>query len=401
MTVRRRAARLAVVCALLGGVVAVGATPALADDDSVRARVSSSFTAGGSAGSVSVEVRKRSGGCVLLRTGLRLRLEGVRADQVEVHVSAGGQWWPVPVSGGGLLVTERTSPVNPTLCKGKSITVRYRVAFLPGAPAGKLTVAGEATTAGGQMIGRGADTSQVRAGRNATPSPKPTKSPTPSPTPSPVETGPPTEDPTAESTLAAVSGGGGRAADESGSGGGFSPVMVLGGALVAVGLGLIFLLFRRSRADRRDVGGSASTPLPGNPGGTTYRSGGQPGPATAAGAGYFGGPPTATGYPGGAAHLDDPTGYPVPPAGPTRGTVYPASPRGTEQPPSGTVYPASPRGTEQPPSGTVYPASPPGQWYGPAGPVYPAPRSGQPGTSPPPESTGGGDSTAIMPRLPE
>ncbi|MFI6226341.1 hypothetical protein ACIBCR_03345 [Micromonospora echinospora] len=383
MTVRRRAARLAVVCALLGGAVVIGATPALADDDSVKVRTSSSFTAGGSAGSVAVEVRKRSDGCVLLRTGLRLRLEGVRADQVEVQVSAGGQWWPVPVSGGGVLATARTSPANPTLCKGKSITVRYRVAFLPGAPDGKLTVAGEATTAGGQMIGRGADTSQVRAGRNATPSPKPTKSPTPSPTPSPVETGPPTEDPMLEPTLAAAgsAGGGGRAADGSGSGGGFSPVMIVGVALVVVGLGLIALLFRRSRADRRDVGGASSTPvppvppLPGNPGGTTYRSGGQPSPATTAGGGYYGGAPA--------------------------GTVYPASPRGPEQPPSGTVYPSSPSpGQTYGPGGPVYP-TPPGQTYGPAGPVYPAPRSGQPGTSPPSGSTDGGDSTAIMPRLPE
>ncbi|MFE0589716.1 hypothetical protein [Micromonospora echinospora] len=379
MTVRRRAARLAVVCALLGGAVVLGATPALADDDSVKVRTSSSFTAGGSAGSVAVEVRKRSDGCVLLRTGLRLRLEGVRADQVEVQVSAGGQWWPVPVSGGGVLATARTSPANPTLCKGKSITVRYRVAFLPGAPDGKLTVAGEATTAGGQMIGRGADTSQVRAGRNATPSPKPTKSATPSPTPSPVETGPPTEDPVLEPSLAAAgsAGGGGRAADGSGSGGGLSPVMIIGVALVAVGLGLIALLFRRSRADRRDVGGASSAPvppLPGNPGGTTYRSGGQPGPATTAGGGYYGGAPA--------------------------GTVYPASPRGPEQPPSGTVYPASPSGQTYGPGGPVYP-TPPGQTYGPAGPVYPPPRSGQPGTPPPPGSTDGGDSTAIMPRLPE
>ncbi|MEU4569386.1 hypothetical protein [Micromonospora sp. NPDC023956] len=392
MTVRRSAARLAVVGALLGVAVVVGATPALADDDSVKVRASSSFTAGGSAGSVAVEVRKRSEGCVLLRTGLRLRLEGVRADQVEVQVSAGGQWWPVPVSGGDVLASGRTSPANPTLCKGKAITVRYRVTFLPGAPDGKLTVAGEATTAGGQTIGRGADTSKVRAGRDASPSPTPTK--TPSPTPSPVETGPPTEGPALESTLAAVAGGGGQAADESGSGGGLSPVMVVGVALVVLGLGLIVLLFRRSGADRRGGGAATSTPvppLPGSPGGTTYRSGGQPGAASAAGTGYGGGPVP------GAGHVDDPAGHPVPPggraAGPTRGTVYPGSPRGADQPLSGGVHPATPPGPARP-------ASPSGQTYGPAGRVYPA-GSGQPGTFPPPEVAGGGDSTAIMPRLPE
>lgn len=360
MTVRRVVARLAVVGALLGGVLVAGATPALADD-SVRVRASSSFTAGGSAGAVSIEVRRRGDGCVLLRTGLRLRLDGVRADQVEVRVAAGGQWWPVPVSGEGLLTTSRTSPANPTLCKGKSITVKYRLAFLPGAPAGRLTVAGEAVTASGKPLGRNADTALVKAGRKATPSPTPTKEPTPTPTPEVTEESA-TEDPTAEPTLVAAGAGGGQAAEDS-SGGGMSLVMVFGVGMVVVGGGLILLLFRRSRAERgkhtdAPFAGAPGSPLPRHAGGTTYRSGGGH-PAPGAGTTY---PASGPGHP------------PAPP--PPSGTVYPAS--------SGTVYPPS--------SGMVHPPS--------SGTVYPASRTGGPGTPPPPAAAGG-DATALMPRLPE
>ena len=73
MTVRRRAARLAAVCGLVGGLVMLGASPALADEDSVRVGAASSFAAGGSAQGVNVAVRKRTDGCVLLRTALGLQ----------------------------------------------------------------------------------------------------------------------------------------------------------------------------------------------------------------------------------------------------------------------------------------------------------------------------------------
>lgn len=309
MAVRRSAARLATVCALLGGLMAVGAAPALAEDDSVRVRSASTFATGGSPGAVSIEVRKRSDGCVLLRTSLTLRLDGVTADQVNVQVAAGGQWWPVPVSGGnGAVSTARTSPVKPSLCEGKSITVKYRVTFLPGSPAGRLTVVGEATNARDRSLGRGADSSRVVAGRNAAP----ITAPTPTVTASEVATEPPT---TADSapTLAAVGQAAGPAADGGDDGGGGSLVMFFGIAMVGVGIALIVLLVRRFRADKEPSDAfqqpPGGLPLPHGAGGTTYRStsghpgappppaGGYPGSSPRVG-GYPGSPPTAGGYPG-------------------------------------------------------------------------------------------------------
>ncbi|MBY8872206.1 hypothetical protein K7640_10175 [Micromonospora sp. PLK6-60] len=355
MSVRRHVARLATACALLGGLVAVGASPALADDDSVRVRAAGSFTAGGSAESVTLEVRKKSDGCVLVHTALGLRLDGLSAGQVEVKVNYGGRWWPVPVGDGGDGVqTGRTTPSKPRLCKDKKVTVKYRVAFLAGAPAGRLTVVGEATDAGGEAIDRGSDTARVVGGRAVEPTP--TREPTP--TPSAVATVEPTAAAVAAPTAAAAVGpqNGRPVAQEEDSG--FSPIMFVGLALVLVGAGLIALLVRRSRADRAEreqTGGQpwSGGPPPGGAGPTTYRSAG--GPAAASTGQVYGQRPA--------------------PAG---GGVYgAAAPR-----PSGGVYGGA---VPQPPV--------PGQ----PGPP-PAPPAGS-GKNPPPDPAGG-DATTVMPRLP-
>ncbi|MEV4655483.1 hypothetical protein [Micromonospora sp. NPDC049301] len=349
MTVRRRAARLATVCGLVGGLVMLGASPALADGDSVRVGAASSFAAGGSPQGVNIAVRKRSDGCVLLRTALGLRLSGVQADQVTVQVNAGGHWFPVPLSGGdGSVVTGQTSPAKPTLCKGKGITVRYRVAFAAGAPAGRLAVTGVALSAAGQELGRGSDSSKVTSRVSASPTPTPSKKP--SPTPSVTTEAVPVN----EAALGDASTAPDTTATAAESSGG-SPIMFFGIAMVAVGLLLIVLLFRRSRQDRKPSD-ELSGPLPGNPGGTTYRSGG--------------GSPAA------------PPGQP--------GPVY------GQQPPSGG-YGAVP--TPRPTTGGVYgapaaPASPPDATQ-----AMPGTPGGRPGPDDPPAAAGG-DHTVFMPRLP-
>ncbi|WP_246835339.1 hypothetical protein [Micromonospora sp. MH33] len=210
---RRHAARWATVGAMLGGLVAGAASPALAADDRVEVRSASSFTAGGSAGTVAVEVRKRTEGCVLLRTALGLRLDGLRADQVQVQVATGGRWVPVPVSGGGgAVATAQTSPADPALCKGKGITVRYRVTFLAGTAGGRLAVAGEASAANGRVLGRSATAARVvGAERTASPSPTPSRKPSPTPTPSAVATTPAEAD-TASAVAAALDPAAGPAA---------------------------------------------------------------------------------------------------------------------------------------------------------------------------------------------
>ncbi|MEU2614968.1 hypothetical protein ABZ570_25790 [Micromonospora sp. NPDC007271] len=336
MSVRRHAARLATVGVMLGGLVAVGQSPAMADDDRVNVRSAGSFTAGGSPETVAVEVRKRTDGCVLLRTALGLRLDGVRPDQVRVEVNTGGRWQPVGVSGGGGgVATAPIPPDRPALCKGKGMTVRYRVAFLAGAPGGRLTVIGKATTAAGRVLGQ-ADTSARVAGAAKAPSPSPTRkpSPTPTPTPSPsdeVTLSPGEAEPPSAVAAAVDPAVGSRGADSSSGG---SPVMWFGIGLVLVGAALIVLLVRRSRADKVDehAGGYPQVPLPRSAGGTTYRA-----------------------------------GAPV-------GQVY-----GQQKAPTPTVYGgvSSPR---------------------PAGNVYGAPTAGRPDGEPP--AAPGGEATSVLPDLP-
>ncbi|MET7965333.1 hypothetical protein [Micromonospora sp. NPDC005305] len=325
MSVRRHAARWATVGVMLGGLVAGAASPALAADDRVEVRSASRFTAGGSAGTVAVEVRKRTDGCVLLRTALGLRLDGLRADQVQVHVASGGRWVPVPVSGGGgAVATAQTSPANPGLCKGKGMTVRYRVAFLAGATGGRLDVVGEASAANGRVLGRSAASARV-VGAEPTASPTPSRKPSPTPTPSAAATTP-AEDATTSAVAAALDPADGTAADDSSSGG--SPIMWFGIALVLVGVALIVLLVRRNRAEKTDgQPGAGHPPVPLPHGSTTYRSG------APAGQVYGQQPPAPTPRPSGSVYgaptatADRPDGEPPAAAGGDATTVLPRVPR--------------------------------------------------------------------------
>ncbi|WP_205789397.1 hypothetical protein [Micromonospora sp. HM134] len=387
MSVRRQVARVVTVGALLGGLVTVGALPAHADEDRVRVRAPGGFSAGGSPGGIAIEVRKRTDGCVLLRTGLGLSLAGVGADQVRVEVNVGGRWSTVPVSGGGgVLQVSRTSSAGPPLCKGKSSTVRYRVAFLAGAPAGRLDVVGEATTAVGRLIGRGADTSRVggRAAGSPTPAPTPTRKPTPTPdatTPAPA----PTTAVAGAALAAPAAGPTGTAAAETSGG---SMTMFAGIALVILGAGLIALLIFRSRADRAAVDpGRAADPVdlpvlpqPRNPGPTTYRSGGTAAAPAPSGQVYGQPQPSAPARPGGL--YGAPAAYP---------TVTP-TPR-----PAGGVYGSRPASAPPAQSGPV--SAPPAPAAAPPAPTPPVSAPPAPGRPASPPATGG-EATTIMPELP-
>ncbi|MFI6759044.1 hypothetical protein ACIBF5_07860 [Micromonospora sp. NPDC050417] len=267
MLVRRGAARLATVCALLAGLVVAGAAPALADDeDSVRISTSSSFTAGGSPGSVTVTVSKRSKGCVSVRTSVALQMAGLSASDVGLVVAQGGDWQPVSVSGEGTLHSGRTAPERPELCERKSVTVRYRLVLAAAVPAGRVTIVGEAYTAGGDLIKQDAETRKVN-GAKGTPTPTPTRTRSASPSPTPEETTEaaepePTEtDVVVSPTEFGLGGGAG-----SGGGGIGGMVMVVGVGMVAIGIALLVLLLRRARGGREEPGGGGGglgvTPRP-------------------------------------------------------------------------------------------------------------------------------------------
>ncbi|TCB99940.1 hypothetical protein E0H26_05240 [Micromonospora zingiberis] len=359
MSVRRRATRLATVCVFLGGLVLVGAAPAHADEDRVRVRSAGSFTAGRSAEGVRLEVRKRTEGCVRVRGALGLSLPGVRPEQVAVQAEVGGQWVSVPVSGGdGLVTTAPVAPEKDELCKGKGATIRYRVAFGADAPGGRLFVTGEAVTARGALLGRAVAESRVAGGRVA-PSPSPSRSPSPSPTPDEESAPSPSVVATPTVALAADTPAVQTQSADQSSGG--SPVMYFGVAMVAAGALLIGLLVHRSRKDRRRRREQAEVPLPGNPGGTTYRSSRAPGVApTPAGPGTV--PPAVPGQVYGSGRPGTPRVYGGTPAPRPSGGLYGARPAGasdqtrampSEAPDGSAVVPPTSAPPAQPGPGVV------------------------------------------------
>ncbi|MFB6396646.1 hypothetical protein [Polymorphospora lycopeni] len=272
MTVRRGAIRLATVLALVGGLVAVGASPAMADEDRVSVKLPGSFKVGSPSG-VTVTVAKRTEGCVTVRTALAFNLPQLSPDQVEVQVADDGEWRRVITSdgGGGLIVTERTAPEKSRLCERKSVSMRYRVQFLAGAPSGTVNVVAEAYGNPGGVLDRAAGTRRVTGGVSPTPA-RPSKSPTPSPSASPSPSESAVEP--SEETVPVAEGSPAAAAPPSGGGGGFfgvgTMVMTAGVGMVVAGVVLLIFLLRRGRGgDGPGPGGGYGfgSPPPGPRGG--------------------------------------------------------------------------------------------------------------------------------------
>ncbi|MEQ4306034.1 hypothetical protein ABNF97_32385 [Plantactinospora sp. B6F1] len=259
MSVRRVATWLGAVCLLVGPTVALAAAPAVAEGESVRVRAPKSISAGGSAGSVTVNVSMRSGGCVNVRTVLGVHLPGLTADQVELRVAADGDWRRVPVSdaANGIVVGERTTPDKAELCAKKSVSSRYRVSLAEGVPGGRVTLLAEAYGAGGRLLGRGTDSARV-TGRTGDRPESPDRTPA---LVIPSATVQATEEPVVEATQAAAAPPTRPVAADSSDGslglGGL--VMVVGVVMVGIGIALIVLLIRRGRAERgRAVGATAA-----------------------------------------------------------------------------------------------------------------------------------------------
>ncbi|GAB2961741.1 hypothetical protein GCM10027280_58270 [Micromonospora polyrhachis] len=325
MLVRRVGARLAVVAGLSAGLLGLGTAPALAADDRVKVSVSSSIVAGSSAGAANVSMSRREDGCVDVRIGLSIKLSGLEADQVRVAIAVDGDWQLVGVSGGGdgLVAVTPTAPAKPRLCKGKSASLRFRLAFLPGAPAGRATVVAEAYDEDGSVLGRDSDTTKVVS--TATSSPTRTPSASPTSTPPPVESpdagSPDAEAPTTQPALASAS-----KEDDGGSFGVGAVVMILGVAMVGIGVALLVVLLRRR-------GREASATDPTAPSGVyasgVYRSGSQPaGGSHPAGPNYP--PPPGPNYPPppGQGYPPPPgQGYPPPAGGGDSTVIMPRMPR--------------------------------------------------------------------------
>jgi hypothetical protein len=233
--------------AVLAGVAAgaAGAVPALAAQGvTVQVtQVPGEFTAGGESGKVTAVAKRSRGGCGKLRWSLVVLVDGGRPDRVRVDRIEDQGSFPVNVRIAGEAIRITDELLDPgTLCRDRTVTARYAIAFAEDATDAdtQVNLVAEAYSAGGRLLDRAAVTRDLRSAGGE-------GSPEPSADPEgavPARSGDPT----------AGSGGGFDANRTSARAGSVrvGPIgLAVGAVMVLLGLSLLVKVRRRSRWIRR------------------------------------------------------------------------------------------------------------------------------------------------------
>lgn len=242
--------------AVLAGVAAgaAGAAPALAAQGvTVQVtQVPGEFTAGGESGKVTAVAKRSRGGCGKLRWSLVVLVDGGRPDRVRVNRIEEQGSFPVNVRIAGEAVRITDELLDPgTLCRDRTVTARYAIAFAEDATDTdtQVNLVAEAYSAGGRLLDRAAVTRDLRSagGRG---------SPEPSADPAGEEADPAGEEAApARSGAPAAGTGGGLDANRTSARAGsvrVGPIgLVVGAVMVLLGLSLLVKVRRRSRWIRR------------------------------------------------------------------------------------------------------------------------------------------------------
>lgn len=269
---RHRAGVLSTIVAVTAAVVAV-ASPAAAVVPGIDVNITElpdTFDAGGGPDTVTVvastETERR---CQRVRWSMLMQVEGVRLDQVRVDRVEDTGSFPLQVQADGDTARLTDARFDPgTLCRGRTVTARYRVAFADNATAGRVTFRAEAYDAGARLLQQASATSQV-VGDDAEP---PEASPSPSPT-GPADDEATEEEPeagasasddvTPEPTDAVEEAAGDGTEPTSPAGDGIAAVpaaaggspsllgagLIIGAVLIFVGVGLLLRLQLRGRRE--------------------------------------------------------------------------------------------------------------------------------------------------------
>ncbi|MEU7922203.1 hypothetical protein [Micromonospora zamorensis] len=263
VTVWRNAVRVGVVLACLSGVELALAAPAQAAFSTELSGLPTRFTAGEQVRTVSAVVSRtdRRGGCVKVRWSMVLSVQGLRLDQVKMdRVEEAGDF-PLQIQTDGDVARLTDRQLDPgTLCPGRTVTARYRVAFAEDVTQGRVTLAAEAYDANARLLARQTATrSVVGAGGTPTSTPKPTATPSePSETPSAPaeEESTSAEEPVGDYPVDAAPPAPGRPVSQTGGFGVVQAAFLLGGLLLFLGMGLLLRLRHLTRA----AGGDATEP---------------------------------------------------------------------------------------------------------------------------------------------
>jgi hypothetical protein len=259
IAVRHRAALL---CAILAATAATLIMPgrAAAVEPGFEVAITElpdTFTAGDDARRVTVVVTSEQNRCVKVRWSLLIAVDGPGLDEVEVARDEDGDF-PVQVqnvAAGTARITD--VQLDPgVLCRGRTVTARYQIAFDDDAEPGRVTFRAQAFNAGRTLLQETSSRSEVKGGQEER---EESESPSPEPSPSPSESSPePEESADDEATaepeptddkdvdVAAVPASGTDTGTPSLLGAG----LIVGGILVFLGVGLLLRLRMRGRAPK-------------------------------------------------------------------------------------------------------------------------------------------------------
>ncbi|MET8250978.1 hypothetical protein [Micromonospora sp. NPDC005197] len=250
----RYALRLGALVAGVAGAVLTLAAPAQAAFATEMSGLPARFSAGDQVRTISAVVSQtdRRGGCAKVRWSMVLRVQGIRLDQVKMdRVEENGDF-PLEVQTEGDVARLTDRQLDPgTLCPGRTVTARYRVAFAEDVTQGRVTLAAEAYDANLRLLARQTATrSVVGAGARPTGTPTPSATPAePSDPPSePAQESDPAEEPVADQPIDAAPPAAGRPVSQAGGFGMVQAAFLLGGLLLSLGVGLLLRLRHLTRA---------------------------------------------------------------------------------------------------------------------------------------------------------
>lgn len=154
---RRCLALLGTLLATATGVVAVAPPAAAAPGFAVRfTELPDAFAAGAAPVTVAVVVATDRGECRKVRWSMLLRVDGLRLNQTRVERIEETGPFPVNVRTEGNVARLTDVQLDPgTLCPGRTVTARYRIAFTEPVERGQVTLAAEAYTADQRLLASG------------------------------------------------------------------------------------------------------------------------------------------------------------------------------------------------------------------------------------------------------
>jgi hypothetical protein len=193
IAVRHRAGVFSTIVAVTAAfVAAAGPAAAVVPGFDVRiTELPDAFAAGAGPDTVTAVASTVAGRrCQKVRWSMVMRVEGVRLDQVKVDRVEETGSFALRVQADGDTARLTDAQLDPgTLCPGRTVTARYRVAFDDAAAQGRVTFQAEAYDTDERLLQLASATTQVVGDDDADETAPPETEPTPSPTPSESDEG--------------------------------------------------------------------------------------------------------------------------------------------------------------------------------------------------------------------